>query len=118
MARMKKITMVNPEQITAKGWKGFKTRKAVENFATRYKVNHVWWRGPGNKKVMLVDIDHFREVRRQVNASKTSAKKSTRATSKSRSPKRIVRRTTVSARRTRTNTRRRTTRVATRRRAA
>lgn len=60
--RKNKITMVNPEQITARGWKGFKTKRAVENFTTKYRVNHVYWRAPGNKKILLVDMNHFREI--------------------------------------------------------
>ena len=63
--RKNKITMVNPEQIVARGWKGMKTRKGVENFTIKQKVNHVYWRAPGNKKVLLVDFNHFQESWRE-----------------------------------------------------
>ncbi len=78
--RKKKITMVNPEQITARGWKGFKTKRAVENFTAKYHVNHVYWRAPGKKRILLVDYDHFRQTWQEfkkTTASKPSPKRST-----------------------------------------
>jgi hypothetical protein len=108
--RKKKITMVNLEQITARGWKGLKTRKVVENFTIKNHVHHVYWRAPGNKKILLVDYDHFREIWQEY---KKGQKQSTSFKRISSYRKPITRRTTKS----RTSTRRTTRKPVVRRRA-
>ncbi|MCK4306027.1 MAG: hypothetical protein KAY24_17440 [Candidatus Eisenbacteria sp.] len=60
--RSKKITMVNSEQIAARGWKGMKTRKGVESFTIKQHVNHVYWRQTPKRKILLVDKEHFQEL--------------------------------------------------------
>ncbi len=101
---MKKITMVNPEQICARGWKGLKTKKAVENFATKYRVNRVWWKASATRKVMLIDPDDFRCTWKD---SKTTTKAKSTATRKP-----TTRKTTAKASTTRKRTT--STRVSTR----
>ena len=61
----KKITMVDPWQITSRGWKAFRTPKSVESFTNRYHVHHVYWRTPGKKPILLVDFNHFKECYQQ-----------------------------------------------------
>ncbi len=124
--RRKKITMVDPWQITSRGWKAFKTPKSVETFTNRYHVNHVYWRAPGNKRVLLVDFDHFRECYQEYR--KTSTKPTSSTTKRRTTAKRTIakrptsRRTTTRKSTVRSRTRRRTvsnrpkTRYSTRRR--
>lgn len=107
----KKITMVDPGQITSRGWKGFKTTTAVKNFATKYHVNHVYWR-KGNTRYFLVDVNDFTETWRE--QKKTSTKQSTpkrKPTAKRTTTKRTTtRRTTAKRTTTRSTTRKPTAR--------
>ena len=117
--RKKKITMVDPGQITARGWKGFKTSTAVKNFTTKYHVNHVYWR-KGNQRFFLVDVDDFTETWREYKKT-TPIKKSPpkrKPTAKRTTAKRTTtRRTTAKRTTTRTTTRKPTaTRTTARRR--
>lgn len=96
--RGKKITMVNPEQITARGWKGFKTKRAVENFATKFSVNRVWWRAPGSKKILLVDYNHFREIWQEWKKSTPTHSGTKRTYAKKSTSKRIYAKRTTSQR--------------------
>jgi hypothetical protein len=77
---MKKITMVNPEQICARGWKGLKTKSSVQNFATKYRVNRVWWKASATRKVMLIDPAHFQEAWKEYKT--TTAKSTTKASTR------------------------------------
>ncbi len=73
----KKITMVNTGQIAKRGWKGLKTPQAVQNFATKHKVPHTYWKQPGTtQKYFLVEYDEFCDTWREW--KKTSAKAVTR----------------------------------------
>ncbi len=101
---MKKITMVNPEQICARGWKGFKTKASVQKFATKYRVNRVWWKASATRKVMLIDPDSFRDAWKEYKT--TTAKSTTKASTK----KQVTRKSTTKA----TAKKRTTTRVSTR----
>ena len=101
---MKKITMVNPEQICSRGWKGLKTKQSVQNFATKYRVNRVWWKASPTRKVMLIDPDHFKEAWKDYKI--TDAKSTTKASTK----KQVTRKSTTKA----TAKKRTTTRVSTR----
>jgi hypothetical protein len=107
--RRQKITMVDPWQITSRGWKAFKTPKSVESFTNKYHVHHVYWRGPGNKRILLVDFNHFKECYQEFRkiATKPTTKKTTKA---SYTPKRshARRRPTVGKTTYRTGTRRTT----------
>jgi len=67
----KKITMVDPWQITSRGWKAFRTPKSVESFTNRYHVHHVYWRTPGKKPILLVDFNHFKECYQQFRQTTT-----------------------------------------------
>jgi hypothetical protein len=83
--RRQKITMVDPWQITSRGWKAFKTSKSVENFANKYHVHHVYWRGPGNRRILLVDFNHFKECYqefRKIATKPTATKKYTQSSYK------------------------------------
>ena len=73
----RKITMVDPGQITARGWKGFKTTTSVKNFTTKYHVDHVYWR-KGNQRFFLVDVNDFTETWREYKKSSTSKSTATR----------------------------------------
>ncbi len=116
--RRQKITMVDPWQITSRGWKAFKTPKAVENFTNKWHVHHVYWRSPGNRRILLVDFNHFKECYQQYRkvATKPTTKKYTKTKFSTKFP---TKRTTSSRRPTvgrttyRTGTRRTTTRRST-----
>ena len=69
--RRQKITMVDPWQITSRGWKAFRTPKSVENFTNKYHVHHVYWRYPGKKPILLVDFNHFKECYQQFRQTTT-----------------------------------------------
>ena len=111
--RRQKITMVDPWQITSRGWKAFKTSKSVENFTNKYHVHHVYWRGPGNRRILLVDFNHFKECyqefRKIETQPTTTTKKYTRSSYRT---KRTTsrRRPTVSHTSWKTGTRRTTSR--------
>jgi len=85
-----KITMVDPWQITSRGWKAFRTPKSVESFANKYHVHHVYWRTPGKKPILLVDFNHFKECyqefRKTPKPTTTTTKPGTKKTSARRRP--------------------------------
>lgn len=56
-----KVTMVSPNQIASKHYPYCSTPKSVQNFCTRYGVNHFWWTPPqSTRKVFMVDAQSFR----------------------------------------------------------
>ena len=62
-----KVTMVSPSQIASKHFQFCTTPKAVQNFCTRYGVNHFWWTPPkGSRKVFMIDARSFRTCWNQV----------------------------------------------------
>ncbi len=62
-----KVTMVSPNQIASKHYRCCTTTKAVQNFCTRYGVNHFWWTPPqGSHKVFMIDAKSFRSYWSQV----------------------------------------------------
>jgi hypothetical protein len=62
-----KVTMVSPSQIASKHFQFCTTPKAVQNFCTRYGVNHFWWTPPqGSRKVFMIDAQSFRNCWNQV----------------------------------------------------
>lgn len=115
--RRQKITMVDPWQITSRGWKAFKTPKSVENFTNKWRVHHVYWRSPGNRRILLVDFNHFKECYQEYR--KVTTKPTTKPTTKKYAKTRFSSKRTTSSRPTakrttyRTGTRRTTTRRST-----
>ncbi len=72
--------MVDPWQITSRGWKAFRTPKSVESFTNKYHVHHVYWRTPGKKPILLVDFNHFKECYQEFR--KTTPKRTTTTSNK------------------------------------
>lgn len=103
--RRQKITMVDPWQITSRGWKAFKTPKSVENFTNKWHVHHVYWRTPGNRRILLVDFNHFKECYQEYRkvTTKPTTKKYTKT--KFSSKRTASRRPTVNSTTYRTGTR-------------
>jgi phage-related protein len=88
-----KVTMVSPNQIASKHYRCCTTTKAVQNFCTRYGVNHFWWTPPqGTRKVFMVDFQSFRTCWNQV-YGQTTTTMGTRTRTKSASYKRTTSRT-------------------------
>jgi len=92
------IWMIEPAQIVAQKYYGCGTPQSVYNFCNRYNVNRFWWRPPsGQKRILMIDWQNFRESYKEVYGSfrsatnwssprsRSTSKRRTYATSKTRS---------------------------------